>query len=357
VKCSLRVLHHTTPAPAAPPRLVRAGEKNAQWIANVVLLAAATWWAGTACAADDQGDKSLAQQIFETMIQLPGNNPHYRVAHAKGVVCEGTFTPSKDAATLSKAGHFQGGTSSVIVRFSDASENPLIPDNAGVPRGMAVRFKIPGGVTDIVLLSHNGFIVGTGEDFLALQKAAVATDPSKPHPWPIEAFLAAHPLALKFVQETQAVPASFGTQAFFSNDAFIFVNQQGVKQAGRYKLLPAAGLEDLSEAEAKAKSPNFLVEELKTRLSKGPIQYRMIVQLPNAGDPTRDPSLVWPEDRRTVDVGVVSVTSVVPDSDDVQKTLVFFPTNLTDGIELSDDPFPALRTSVYALSFARRQQP
>jgi catalase len=329
-----------------------------QWTAGVALLAAAAFWAGPACAADDQGDKSLAQQIFETMIQLPGNNPHFRVAHAKGVVCEGTFTPSKDAATLSKAGHFQGGTIPVVVRFSDASEYPLIPDNTGVPRGMAIRFEMPGGgVTDMVLLSHNGFIVGTGEDFLALQKAVVTTDPSKPHPWPIEAFLGSHPLAMKFAQETQAVPASFGTQGFFSNDAFIFVNSQGVRQAGRYKLLPVAGQQNLSEAEAKDKSPNFLVEELKARLTRGPIRFRMIVQLPKVGDPTNDPSLVWPEDRKTIDVGVVSITSVVPDSDTVQKTLVFFPTSLTDGIELSDDPLPSLRTSVYALSFARRQQP
>lgn len=347
---------HTASSPSAPPRLVRGGEKRIPWIASVALLAAATWCVGTAWGADD--DKSLAQQIFETMIQLPGNNPHFRAAHAKGIVCEGKFTPSKDAATLSKAGHFQGAAVPVLVRFSDASENPHISDNSGVPRGMAVRFNIPGGgVTDIVVLSHNGFIVGTGEDFLALQKAVVATDPSKPHPWPIEAFLGSRPLALKFVQETQAVPASFGTQAFFSNDAFIFVNSRGVKQAGRYKLLPVAGLQDLSETEAKTKSPNYLVEELKTRLAKGPVKYRMIVQLPNPGDPTHDPSLVWPEDRRTVDVGVLSVTSVVPDSDTAQKTLVFFPANLTDGIELSDDPFPALRTSVYALSFARRQQP
>jgi catalase len=292
------------------------------------------------------------------MIQLPGNNPHYRVAHAKGVVCEGTFTASKGAASLSKAAHFQGGSIRVIVRFSDASENPLIPDNSGIPRGMAIRFSFPGGVeTDIVSLSHNGFVVGTGEDFLALQKAIVATDPSKPHPWPIEAFLASHPLALKFVQETQAVPASFGTQAFFSNDAFIFVNSRGLKEAGRYKFLPVAGQQNLSEADAKTKPRDFLVEELKTRLTRGPIQFRMIVQLPNAGDPTNDPSLVWPEDRKIIDVGVVSITSVVPDSDTAQKTLVFFPTNLTDGIELSDDPFPSLRTSVYALSFARRQQP
>jgi len=83
----------------------------------------------------------------------------------------------------------------------------------------------------------------------------------------------------------------------------------------------------------------------------------MVVQLAKAGDPTSDPSRVWPDDRKTIDVGTVRGTSVVPDSDAAQKTLAFFPTNLTDGTELSDDPFPSLRTSVYGLSFARRQQP
>jgi hypothetical protein len=57
-----------------------------------------------------------------------------------------------------------------------------------------------------------------------------------------------------------------------------------------------------------------------------------------------------------IEMGTISVTWVVADSDTAQKALVFFPTALTDGIELSDDPLPALRTSAYAPSFARRQQ-
>ena len=327
---------------------------------GAAFLTATALWAGVTCAADGQdGDKSLAQQIFDTMLQVPGTTAGYRVAHAKGIVCEGTFAPSKGAAALSKAAHFQSASVPVTVRFSDASPDPFIPDNSPNvgPRGMAIRFSLPGGgETDIVALSHNGFIVGTGEDFLALQKAIVATDPSKPHPWPIEAFLGTHPLALKFLQEIQVTPASFGTQGFFSNNAFIFVNQDGVKQAGRYKILPVAGQHNLSEADAKAKSPNFLIDELKTRLQTGPVKFRLTVQLPNPGDPTNDGSLVWPDDRKTIDVGMLSITSIVPDSNAAEKALVFFPTTLTDGIELSDDPLPTLRTSVYALSFARRQQ-
>jgi catalase len=328
-------------------------------------MAASAWSAAGAFGADGQhaaveapADKSLAQQIFDTMVQA-GAKPGYRVVHAKGIVCKGTFAPSKGAATLSKAVHFRRASVPVTVRFSNAAPDPSTPDNSpnAGPRGMAIRFALPGGGrTDIVALSHNGFVVATGEDFLALQKAIVATDPGKPHPWPIEAFLAGHPLAAKFVKEAQVTPASYGTHGFFSNDAFIFVNKQGARQAGRYQILPVAGQHDLSDAEAKTKSANFLADELETRLKTGPVKFRMVVQLPNPGDPTNDPSLVWPEDRRTIEVGTISITSVVADSDAAQKALAVAPTNLTAGIELSDDPLPALRTSVYALSVGRRKQ-
>jgi len=152
------------------------------------------------------------------------------------------------------------------------------------------------------------------------------------------------------------IPASFATELFFSNDAFIFVNKDGVKQAGRYKILPVAGQHDLSDAEAKTKAANFLVQEFKTRLATEPIKFRLVVQLPNSGDPTKDPSLVWPDDRKTIDVGTISITSVVADSDAAEKALAYDPTKLTDGIELSDDPLPALRSNVYALSVRHRHQ-
>ncbi len=334
-----------------------------QWIVAVgALLATGALLAGAngqEVGVKPPADKDLAHQIFDTMLQVPGNKPGYRPVHAKGIVCRGTFAPSEDAATLSKAAHFQRASVPVTVRFSDGATDPSIPDNSpdAGPRGMAIRFKLPGGAeTDIVSLSHNGFVVGTGEEFFALQKAIVATDPSKPHPWPIEVFVTTHPLALKFVQENKVIPASFATESFFSNDAFIFVNKDGVKQAGRYKILPVAGSHNLSDAEAKTKSADFLVQELKTRLATGPIKFRLVVQLPNAGDPTKDPSLVWPDDRKTIDVGTISITSVVADSAAAEKALAFFPTKLTDGIELSDDPLPALRTSVYALSVVHRRQ-
>ena len=301
---------------------------------------------------------SLAQQIFDTMVRVHGVTPGHRPVHARGVVCKGTFTPTREAAALSRAVHFQAPTP-VTVRFSDGAPDPAVPENSpdASPRGMAIRFHLPGDDTsDIVAISHNGFVVGTGEEFLELQKAVVATDPSKPHPWPIEQFLGAHPVALKFVQEIRTVPVSFGTESFFGNNAFIFVNREGDRQPGRYHILPVAGQQNLSEAEAKARAPGYLAEDLKSRLASGPIQYQLVIQLPNDGDSTKDSSVVWPANRMTIDAGVISVTSIVPDSSAAERALSFAPTNIRDGIELSDDPLPSLRSEVYALSVKFRQK-
>jgi len=325
---------------------------------SATILAAGAIWA-TSVRAQDASSKSLAEQIFEAMVRDPAVKPGHRVAHAKGIVCQGTFVPRAEAAELSKAAHFRGGPIRVVVRFSDGPGDPFIADNSpnAGPRGMGVRFTLPDGrLTDVEGISHNGFAVGTGEDFLALLKAAAGTDPSRPHPWPIEAFFGEHPRALKFIQETAVVPAGYGTVAYFSNNAFIFVNKDGVRQAGRYQFLPVAGRRDLTAEQAKSASPDFLSEELRTRLASGPVEFRLVVQLAKAGDPTHDASLVWPDDRRIVELGTITIDSVVADSDSASRALVFFPTTLTDGIELSDDPLPQLRTSAYALSFGRRQQ-
>jgi catalase len=331
-----------------------------------VFLAAGIWFAGATPGANGQeavvktpAGKDLAHQIFETMIQVHGVKAAHRPVHAKGIVCEGTFTPSADAATLSKAAHFQKASVPVTVRLSDGSPDLVIPDNSADagPRGMAIRFNLPNGEeSDIVAMSHNGFVVGTGEEFLALQESIVATDPSKPHPWPVEVFVTSHPRALKFVVDNKVIPASFATEAFFGNDAFLFVNKDGVKQVGRYKILPAAGQHDLSDAEAKDKPANFLFDDLKARLANGPVKFHLVVQLPNAGDPTSDPSLVWPDDRKTIKVGTISITSAVADTATAEKLLRFDPINLTDGIDLSDDTLPTVRSEVYTLSVKYRHK-
>ena len=304
-----------------------------------------------------QSQPSLAQQIAEVMAQGPSGKAHLRFAHAKGIVCQGTFQASPGAADISRAAHLAGASVPITIRFSDGAPDIAVPDNSAdaAPRGMAIRFGTGRG-TDVMAISHNGFVVGTGEDFLALQKAIAATDPSKPHPWPVEAFLGSHPKALKFVQDPKPVPVSFATESFYSNNAFVFVNGEQQKLTGRYQIIPVNGAQYLNEADAKAKSPNFLIEELSGRLAKAPARFRLMLQLAEPGDSTNDSSIVWPDDRKKVELGVITISSVVPDSVAAESELAFDPTRLTDGIELSDDPLPVLRSRVYVYSVAGRRK-
>jgi catalase len=297
----------------------------------------------------------LTQKIATLMSQSPSGKAHQRFVHAKGIVCEGTFQSSPAAAAVSKAAHFTGGSVPVTVRFSDGAPDITVADNSpdATPRGMAVRFATGRG-TDIMAISHNGFLVGNGEDFLALLQAQAATDPTKPHPWPIEVFLASHPSALKFVQDPKPVPVSFATESFYSNNALLFVNAKGEKHAGRYQIVPVGGSQYLDEAAAKSRSPSFLSEELKVRLAQAPAKFRLLLQLAEPGDQTNDGSGVWPEGRKKVELGIITITSAVPDSVAAERKLAFDPTRLVDGIELSDDPLPALRSRVYTYSVAGR---
>jgi len=83
--------------------------------------------------------------------------------------------------------------------------------------------------------------------------------------------------------------------------------------------------------------------------------FHLKAQLAAAGDQTKDPSEPWPDTRKVVELGVLTLDKPVADSLAVQKKLLFMPTQLTDGIELSDDPLPIVRAGAYTVSFARRQ--
>jgi catalase len=322
---------------------------------------AAKQTAATAAATESTTTRppSLPQQIADVMVKVDGGlHPGARFNHAKGIVVTGTFTPTAQARSLSQAAHFKGPSVPVTVRFSNGPGVPENPDNSPAtgPRGMAIRFTLPDGkFTDIMSISHNGFVVGTGEEFLAFFQAIAASGPDAPSPKPIETFMASHPRAAKFAQEVAVVPRSYATQAYFSNNAVIFVDANGKKQPVRYQIIPVAGVATLDSTAAAKGGPNYLQEEIQHRLAKGPAEFRLYAQLANAGDPTNDGSIVWPDDRKRVLLGTIRLTKVDPNQEESQRALAFNPMFLTSGIELSDDSLVPLRSAVYAFSVAHRQ--
>lgn len=309
-------------------------------------------------AEPGSSDKPVVEQIVDVQTKL-AQGPHkgFRANHAKGILVHGTFTPSPSAAELSKAPHLQKDETSVTVRFSNATGVPDIPDtnpNAN-PRGIAIRFNLPdGSYTDIVSISVNAFPVSTPEDFLGLLNAIAATTPESAKPTPIEQFLGSHPAALKFVQIPKPAPASYATQSYFGVNAFQFTNAKGETRFGRYRITPVTGDKALSEAEAASANPNYLSEELRARLAKGEAKFRIAVQLPEKGDVINDPTVVWPDSRPQIELGILTLKAVDKDSAAVEKTLAFNPLILADGIAPTDDAILLARPAAYAVSVGRR---
>ncbi|HZU17760.1 MAG TPA: catalase family peroxidase [Candidatus Dormibacteraeota bacterium] len=296
----------------------------------------------------------LHRQLLDALDALFGVHPGYRPVHAKGIVCEGTFTAADEARELSRAPHLQGAPIPVTVRFSDFTGLPDIPDadpNAS-PRGMAVKFHLPeGSETDLVAHSYDGFPARTEEEFLGLLRTLAAGASGAASPSPVETFAATHPAAKRFLEAPKAPPASFATESYFSADAFRFVNREGSGREGRYRIHPAGEERHLDPREAAARGPNYLFDELRSRLQRGPAQFRVMVQLAAPGDPTDDASAAWPTDRPQVRLGTLSVERL---SDADERRLLFDPARLVDGIEPSGDPLIPARSRIYAISYQRR---
>ena len=323
--------------------------------AKSIAIAVSLLLASAAATADDA---PVTTQVVDLANKLNGSHPGFRAFHAKGVVVDGSFKASPEAARLSQAQLFNGRTIPVTVRFSDGNGMPNVADGspAANPHGMAIKYHLPDGVdTDMVTNSLKFFPVGTGEDFRDLLQAIIASPPDAPKPTKLEQFFAGHPNAPKAFGSA-ATPDSYADEEYHGINAFIFLSKSGQRQAVRYLLVPEKAVH-LTPEEAAKQSPDFLSEELTERIARKPVVFHLKAQLAEPGDQTKDGSQPWPDERKVVELGVLTLNKVVPNSLEAEKKLLFVPTNLTAGIELSDDPLPRERAAAYAVSFARRSQP
>ena len=230
-------------------------------------------------------------------------------------------------------------------------------DDNAKPYGIAIRFGLPDtSFTDIVSISYNGFPAATPEEFLGLLNAVAASGPDAPKPAPIEKFLDTHPAAKTFVTTPKPTPVSYGTQSFFGVNSFKFTNAKNVSQFGRYQIVPVGGEKFLTKAQNAQVSATYLMDELPKRLKTTPVKYKLMVQLAKEGDAINDGSITWPNDRKMVELGTLTITSVVSDSLNAQKKLDYNPLVLPDGIEPSEDPVLLTRPGAYGFSIKQRNR-
>lgn len=281
---------------------------------------------------------------------------HERAVHAKGVVLDAAFEPTEEARTLSKASVF-AGNGKATVRLSDTTGLPDIPDadpNAS-PHGLAIKFTLPdGSEMDLVTHSFNGFPAANAAEFGDFLKAVAASGPGAAKPTPIEKYLQAHPNALPFVTQQNSPPESLATTTYFGVNAFAFVSPSGTKTIVRYRLVPQAGDKYLDASAAAKKAPDYLMEEIAQRVAKAPAKFDWFAQIAQPDDKPDDPSLPWPENRKLVKLGTLTITGMASDQEGSSRSLLFLPNNVPDGIEPAD-PMIEVRSAAYPISFGERQ--
>jgi catalase len=286
-----------------------------------------------------------------------GRHPGHRAVHAKGTLCKGSFRATPEAARLTTAAHMQGEAVPVTVRFSNAGGNPGVPDYAQDARGMATKFYLPdGGKTDIVAITLPSFFVRTPEDFIALTRGSKPV-PLLGIPGPrATLFLATHRESWRAARAalSQKPPESFATCRFNALHAFRWIDPEGHARFVRYSWLPEAGEATISGGDAKRRGADYLGEEIYERLGREPVRFTLELQLADDTDASDDPTTPWPDERQRVRVGTLELTEPETGREQGDDILVFDPTRVTAGIELSDDQILRFRSHAYSVSIEQR---
>jgi catalase len=305
--------------------------------------------------AEEEFPERLPAQLVQDFHAAFGEH-HARAVHTKGLILQGTFTPSAQARELCRAQLFMESSVPVVVRFSDFTGLPNIPDTEvkANPRGFAIKFLMPDGSNmDIVNHSFNGFPVSTSSDFSALLQA-IAHSGGEPTPGSeLDTFLSSHPTAKTFLTTQTQLPESWATTSFYSVNAVQFTDAQDRNRFVRYQFMPDTGEHSLAPGEEAMKSADYLSDELAARVAANPVRFTWYAQIAEDSDVIDDPATAWPDDRERVPLGHIVIDQVGPNSPKADRSLAFNAGTLPPGIEIAD-PMLTIRNASYPHSFQER---
>lgn len=304
------------------------------------------------------GDRLTAQRIIGAMEANGAAHPGFRRNHAKGVCVEGSFRGTLPGQAISTAPAFSGEPVPVLGRFSIGGGNPHAADNTARVRSLALQLGDSDGPQwRMAMNSFPFFAVATPEEF---QQKILAARPDpqtgKPDPAAMAAFLAHHPRARKFQQWAQQAPwpDSWANTQYNSVNAFRFIDAGGSVRLVRWSMQPRTPFRALDAAGRKRADADFLAADLQERLAEGPLLWDMVVTVAAPGDPVNDPSRPWPDTRKQVLAGTLTLVHAEPQGTGACRDVNFDPLILPSGVAASDDPILAARSAVYSQSFNRR---
>lgn len=289
---------------------------------------------------------------------LKNFDPGYRRAHGKGICFDGTYYSSGEAESLSTSSIFSKFNMPVIGRFSIGSPNPHASDNSTSTVSIALLLNSDDhSQWRMKLNNFPYFSTRNPEGFLA-QISAFKPDPitGQPDPVRVATFFKDYPEARKAIEEQakMPLPGSFSGAEYYSVNAFILINSKKKKQPFRWSIRPRSKFINLTEEQRAHASPDFLFEDIKKHLDKGPLYWDLVLQLAEPGDPIDDPSQPWPKDRKEIVAGTLEVKHVTDQENGSCRDINFDPTLVPPGIKLSNDPVLAARAGIYSHSYNAR---
>ena len=214
--------------------------------------------------------------IVDALEAEAGHSPKVRASFAKGRCVRGTYIPSDQAEEITRSLSFTK-PSRVLARFSVGGGNPKAADADNlVLRGFSFRLGNDGQRSDILTQSAPVHFARTLDQMLAFLKARIPGPDGKPDMENVKAFSAANPETLHQANYIAAhpLPGSFAGTTYWGVHAFPATNSKGETRFIKFKVVPVGGEVTLTEDEAKAKSADFLHDDLDSpdRSTRYPLQ-------------------------------------------------------------------------------------
>jgi len=295
-------------------------------------------------------------RVIDGFEATSGKHIGFRRNHAKGVCATGWFDATGAAGPYSKARLLTPGHYPVVGRFAFAGGMPYIPDAPGLIRSLALQIKPSGGEEWRLAMIDIPVFPFANVDTFYEQMMTSVPDPAtgKPDPEKMKVFTAAHPefLAAVGIVGKRVASSGFANTTYNGLNTFLFVNHEGVSVPVRWSVVPEQAFAPLGP---KLEDKNYLFDALIADAAK-PLKWKVLVTIGQADDPVR-PDLPWPETRKQIDIGTVTLDKLVgEDSAGAACTdITFDPTVLPAGISTSADGIPAARSAAYARSFLLRE--
>ena len=304
-------------------------------------------------------DSLTPARFADRFEQVYGRHDGFRRNHAKGLSATGSFASNGAGAAICRAAVFQPGTSPLIGRFSLGGGLPDQADQPDTVRGLGLLFQTSNGQQwRTAMINVPVFTDSTPQGFYDRMLAAKPLpDTGKPDPQKMAAFLDSHPetvAAMKIIKQSPP-SAGFEDSTFYGLNAFRFTNGDGATVPVRWSAVP-------QEAPASPAAPvssigrDYLFDDVIRAVTQRPLRWRLLLTVGEPGDPTNDATKPWPQSRRSIDAGTITISAVQTEEAGNARDINFDPTVLPDGMTLSDDPIPGARSAVYARSFTRRAE-